>query len=48
MDSNKSPGTDGIPADFYNVFWNGIKLFFLASINTSLKKASFLYHNGGD
>ena len=38
MDSNKSPGTNGIPADFYNVFWNGIKLFFLASINTSFEK----------
>ena len=36
MDSNKSPGTDGIPADFYKVFWNDIKPFFLASINIAL------------
>ena len=38
MDSNKSPGTDGIPADFYKLFWNDIKPFFLASITTSFEK----------
>ena len=35
MESNKTPGTDGIPVVFYKVFWNDIKLFFLASINAS-------------
>ena len=38
MESNKTPGTDGIPADFYKVFWNDIKPFFLASINASFEK----------
>ena len=35
MESNKTPGTDGIPADIYNVFWNDIEVFLLASINRS-------------
>ena len=49
MEPNKTPGTDGIPAEFYEVFWNDIKSFFLASINVSyMRKASFLYHNGED
>ena len=38
MESNKTPGTDGIPADFYKVFWNDIKVFLLASINSSYAK----------
>ncbi|KAL9962757.1 hypothetical protein ACROYT_G031895 [Oculina patagonica] len=38
MESNKSPGTDGIPAEFYKVFWNDIKSFLLASINASYEK----------
>ena len=38
MESNKTPGTDGIPAEFYKVFWNDIKSFFLASINASYAK----------
>ena len=33
MESNKTPGTDGIPVEFYKVFWNDIKPFFLAAIN---------------
>ena len=38
MEPNKTPGTDGIPAEFYKVFWNDIKSFFLASINASYAK----------
>ena len=38
MKSNKTPGTDGIPVEFYKVFWNDIKPFFLASINASHAK----------
>ena len=38
MESNKTPGTDGIPVEFYQVFWNDIKPFFLASINASRAK----------
>ena len=33
LKTNKTPGTDGIP-----VFWNDVKPFFLASINTSHAK----------
>ena len=38
MESNKTPGTDGIPVEFYKVFWNDIKPFFFASINASRTK----------
>ena len=27
MKNNKSPGSDGVPADFYKVFWSKIKFF---------------------
>lgn len=30
---NKSPGTDGFPAEFYKFFWNDIKEFLLQSLN---------------
>ena len=38
MESNKTPGTDGIPAEFYKIFWNDIKSFLLPSINASYAK----------
>ena len=38
MESNKTPGIDGISADFYKVFWNDIKPLLLASINASFEK----------
>ena len=33
MECNKAPGTDGLPAEFYKVFWNDISDLFLNSIN---------------
>ena len=33
MDSNKTPGSDGLPAEFYKIFWNDIADFLLGSIN---------------
>ena len=33
MECNKTPGSDGLPAEFYKVFWNDIAEFFLKSIN---------------
>ena len=33
MECNKTPGSDGLPAEFYKVFWNDIADFFLKSIN---------------
>ena len=35
MASNKSPGTDGLPAEFYKVFWNHVKPFLLNALNCS-------------
>lgn len=39
MDCNKTPGSDGLPAEFYKVFWNDIADYFLKSIN-------YAYHTG--
>ena len=30
MESGKSPGMDGIPAEFYKVFWDDVSPFLLA------------------
>ena len=32
MKNNKSPGSDGFPADFSKVFWSKIKFFVLCSL----------------
>ena len=33
MEWNKTPGSDGLPVEFYKVFWNDISDLFLNSIN---------------
>ena len=38
MAFNKSPGTDGLPAEFYKVFWSYIHPYLLKSLNTPDKK----------
>ena len=35
MASNKSPDTDGFPAEFYRVFWDYVKPFLLNALNCS-------------
>ena len=35
--NGKTPGTDGLNAEFYKFFWHDIKQFLLASINYSLE-----------
>ena len=35
MESGKSPGTDGFPAEFYKVFWDDLSTFLLAALNSS-------------
>ena len=35
MESSKSPGTDGIPAEFYKVFWDDLSPFLVAALNSS-------------
>ena len=38
MASNKSPGSDGLPAEFYKVFWEDIKQFPLNALNCAFAK----------
>ena len=33
MECNKTPGSDGLPAEFYKVFWNDIADLFIKSLN---------------
>ena len=40
MDPEKTPGTDGFPAEFYKVFWSDISTPLLSSLN-------FAFDNGG-
>ena len=35
MKNNKSPGSDGITTEFYKIFWNDIKKFYINSLNHS-------------
>ena len=35
IQNNKSPGSDGLTAEFYKIFWNEIKHYYIASINSS-------------
>ena len=35
--NNKTPGTDGLTAEFYNFFWQDIKHSLLTSINYALR-----------
>ena len=39
MNNNKSPGIDGLPCEFYKVFWKEIKFVFVKSLN-------YNYENG--
>ena len=38
MESNKSPGSDGLPAEFYKVFWNDINQYLLNALNCAFTK----------
>ena len=33
MESEKTPGTDGLPAEFYKVFWKDISSFLISALN---------------
>ena len=33
MESQNTPGTDGLPAGFYKVFWNDIKATLINALN---------------
>ena len=36
LKNNKSPGIDGLPAEFYKIFWNDIKHILFESFNFSI------------
>ena len=38
MSNNKSPGSDGLTVEFYKMFWNTLKPYFINSINYSFGK----------
>ena len=38
MKRNKSPGSDGFPAEFLKFFWGDLKLFFFRMVSDSLRK----------
>ena len=40
LESGKSPGTDGLPAEFYNIFWNDISPYLVSSLNSSYQKGT--------
>ena len=39
MESEKTPGTDGLPAEFYKVFWKDISSILISALN-------FAYESG--
>ena len=40
MKNQKKPGSDGITVEFYKIFWNNIKEFYVNSINYSFETGS--------
>ena len=41
MEPEKTPGSDGIPAEFYKIFWNYISKHLVTSINHAYQKEQF-------
>ena len=42
MKNNKSPGSDGLKTEFYKIFWNDIKLYYIKSINFSYQQNNLI------
>ena len=47
MVQEKTPGTDGLPADFYRVFWNDISDYLVNSLNYAFGKGQLSETQGG-
>ena len=47
MQNDKSPGLDGLPVEFYNLFWQDIKRSFSTHIWHPLIKVFLVYLNTG-
>ena len=43
LKNNKSPGYDGIPTEFYNIFWNDIKHYYYESLIQSFEKGELSF-----
>ena len=38
MESNKSPGSDGLPAEFYKLFWQDVNIYLVKALNAAYRK----------
>ena len=47
MESDKTPGTDGLPAEFYKVFWKDISTILIKSLNFAYEKDQLSITQGG-
>ena len=48
MKNNKTPGTDGLPCEFYKIFWNDLKVFLLKSYNEAFENVKLsIYQTQG-
>ena len=43
MKKNKSPGSDGLPCEFYQTFWNNIKHFYYYTLGEIFQKNTMTY-----
>ena len=41
IEPEKTPGSDGLPAEFYKIFWNDISEYLVTSINHAYQKEQF-------
>jgi len=41
MNTNKSPGSEGLTAGFYKIFWNDIQVYLVKSLKYSYAKRTY-------
>jgi len=44
MDREKTPATDGLPADFYKMFWKDLSPLLISALNYSYDEGRALDH----